>query len=88
MLVPLIVLWICGLGHAEKMFTPGPAMSTFPPQENEAIRSALSTAPTDRIVGEFAGAIVGAIKPGRLLALPAAAMIKHPLARAAAPAAV
>ena len=88
MLVPLIVLCKTGLGHDENTLTPGPAMSTFPPQENEAIRSKLSTAPTDTIVGEFAGAIVGATKPGRLLALPAAAMIKHPLARAAAPAAV
>ena len=82
MLVPLIVLCRAGLGQEESTPTPGPAMSTFPPQEKEAIRSRLSRAPTDRIVGEFAGAIVGAITaPGRLLALPAAAMIKQPAAK-------
>jgi hypothetical protein len=77
-----------GLGHEEYTPTPGPAISTLPPQEKVATRSKLSRAPTDTIVGEFAGAIVGAITPGRLLALPEAAMIKQPAARAAAPAAV
>ena len=88
MLVPLIVLCNTGLGHDEKTFTPGPAMSTFPPFEKDATLSALSSAPTDMIVGELAGAPAGLMSPGRELALPAAAMIKQPLAKAAAPAAV
>ena len=88
MLVPLRVLCRVGLRNDENTPTPGPAMSTLPPQEKEATRNRLSRAPTDRIVGEFAGAITGAITAGRLLALPAAAMIKQPAASAAAPAAV
>jgi hypothetical protein len=63
-------------------------MSTLPPFENGATRSALSSAATDMMVGEFAGAPHGAMVPGRLLALPAAATIRQPLANAAAPAAV
>src|SRR5438105_3916170 len=47
MLVPLMVLCKVGRGHDEKIFTPGPAMSTFPPHEKTATRSALSSAPTD-----------------------------------------
>ena len=88
MLVPLIVLCTVGLGQDEKTLTPGPAMSTFPPLEKEATRSALSSAATDMTVGEFAGAPAGLITAGRLLALPEAAMIRHPAASAAAPAAV
>src|SRR5262245_44060996 len=63
-------------------------MSTLPPFENGATLSALSTAPTDTTVGELAGAPAGLITPGRLLALPAAATIRQPLASADAPAAV
>ena len=88
MLVPLIVLCRVGLGQDEKTLTPGPAMSTFPPLEKEATLSALSSAATDMIVGEFAGAPAGLISPGRLLALPAAATIRHPADNAAAPDAV
>ena len=40
------------------------------------------------IVGELAGAPVGAMVPGRVLAFPAAAIIRHPAASADAPAAV
>ncbi|MGB8486467.1 MAG: hypothetical protein WCD67_09395 [Xanthobacteraceae bacterium] len=88
MLVPLIVLCKVGRGQDEKTFTPGPAMSIFPPLENTATRSKLSSAATDMTVGEFAGAPAGLMTPGRLLAFPAAAMIRHPAASAAAPAAV
>ena len=88
MLVPLMVLCKVGLGQDENTFTPGPAMSTFPPSENMATFSALSSAATDIIVGEFPGAPAGLIVPGRWLELPAAATIKQPAAKAAAPAAV
>jgi hypothetical protein len=88
MLVPLIVLWSCGRGHDEKTLTPGPAISILPPFENTATRSELSTAATDMTLGEFAGAPGGWMLPGRLLALPAAAMIRHPALSAAFPAAV
>ena len=88
MLVPLIVLCSVGRGQDEKTFTPGPAMSILPPLEKMATRRFVSSAATDTIVGEFAGAPAGWIDPGRLLALPAAAMIKHPLFSAAVPAAV
>jgi hypothetical protein len=77
-----------GLGQDEKTLTPGPAISTLPPFEKLATLSELSRAATDTMVGEFAGAPAGLIKLGRLLALPAAATIRHPLANAAAPAAV
>jgi len=40
------------------------------------------------MIGEFAGPPAGSIPPGRLLALPAAAMIRQPAANAAEPAAV
>jgi hypothetical protein len=63
-------------------------MSIFPPLENTATRSELSSAATDMTVGEFAGAPAGLMTLGRLLAFPAAAMIRHPAASAAAPAAV
>ena len=86
MLVPLMVLWTLGLGHDEKTFTPGPAISTLPPDEKFAMPRVLSTAPTDMIVGEFAGEPAGAIIAGRLLAFPAAAMIRQPAASALAPA--
>lgn len=88
MLVPLIVLCSVGRGQDEKVFTPGPAMSIFPPLEKMATRRLVSSAATDMIVGEFAGAPAGWIDLGRLLALPAAAMIKQPRASAADPAAV
>jgi hypothetical protein len=87
-LVPLIVLCNPGRGHEENVLTPGPAISILPPQEKDAMRKVLSTAATAITVGEFAGDPVGAIRPGRLLAFPAAAIIRHPAARAAAPAAV
>ncbi len=87
MLVPLIVLCKIGLGHEEKTFTPGAAMSTLPPLENTATRSVLSSAATDMMVGELAGAPAGLTMEGRLLSFPAAATIKHPAAKAAAPAA-
>jgi hypothetical protein len=88
MLVPLMVLCKIGLGQDEKTLTPGPAMSTFPASENMATFSALSSAATDITVGEFAGAPAGLIMPGRWLEFPAAATIKHPAAKADAPAAV
>ena len=88
MLVPLIVLCKTGLGHDEKTFTPGPAISTLPPFEKIATLNELSSAPTDMIVGELAGAPAGFITAGRELSFPAAAMIKQPAARAAVPAAV
>ena len=86
MLVPLMVLWSLGLGHEENTFTPGPGISTLPPDEKLAIRKALSIAPTDTMVGEFAGEPAGAIIAGRLLAFPDAAMIRHPAASALEPA--
>ena len=88
MLVPLIVLCRTGLGQDENTLTPGPAMSIFPPFEKLATFNALSTAATDMMVGEFAGAPAGTMRLGRALSLPAAAIIKQPLAKAAAPAAV
>jgi hypothetical protein len=88
MLVPLIVLCKVGRGQDENTFTPGPAISTFRPSENTATRSELSSAATDMMVGEFAGAPAGLMTPDRLLLFPAAAMIKHPAASAAVPAAV
>src|SRR5215207_9311175 len=88
MLVPLMVLCNCGRGHDENTFTPGPAISTLPPSENDATRSELSSAATETIVGEFAGAPAGLMMPGRELELPAAATIRQPAPRAAAPAAV
>src|SRR5678815_4551736 len=88
MLVPLIVLWTLGLGHDENTLTPGPAISTLPPDEKLAMRRALSTAPTDTIVGELAGEPAGAIIAGRLLAFPDAAMIRQPAASARVPACV
>ena len=83
MLVPLMVLCKTGLGQDENTFTPGAAMSIFPPLEKTATLSALSSAATDIMVGELAGAIAGLIRPGRWLSLPAAAMIRQPLFRAA-----
>jgi hypothetical protein len=59
MLVPLIVLCSTGRGQDENTFTPGPAMSILPPFENTATLSALSSAPTDIMVGELAGAPAG-----------------------------
>ena len=88
MLVPLIVLCNVGRGQDEKTFTPGPAISTLPPFEKTATRSALSTAATDMTDGEFAGAPAGLMVPGRLLRLPAAATIRQPAFKAALPAAV
>src|SRR6185295_8315999 len=88
MLVPLIVLCAIGRGHDENTFTPGPAISTLPPFENIASLRALSSAATDMIVGEFAGASAGAMVAGRWLSFPDAAIIKQPFAKAAAPDAV
>ena len=88
MLVPLIVLCKVGLGHDEKTLTPGPAISTLPPFEKMATLSELSSAPTDMMLGELAGAPAGFITAGRELSFPAAAIIKQPFAKAAAPAAV
>src|SRR6476646_2387255 len=58
-LVPLIVLCNVGRGHDEKTFTPGPAMSILPPFEKTATRRELSSAPTDMMLGELAGAPAG-----------------------------
>jgi hypothetical protein len=88
MLVPEIVRWSNGRGHDEKVFTPGAAMSTLPPFENDATLRASVSAPTDITVGEFAGAPVGRMVAGRLLSLPAAAMMRRPRPRALAPALV
>jgi hypothetical protein len=65
MLVPPMVLCKAGLGQDEKTFTPGPAMSTFPPSENDAIFKAVSSAATDKMVGEFAGALAALTMAGR-----------------------
>src|SRR5207244_2162548 len=80
-LVPLSVLCNCGRLNEENTLTPGPAMSTFPRQENGAGWRLMSTAATDMIVGELPGASTG---PGA--ELPAAATIRQPLLRAAWPA--
>src|SRR5688500_9768380 len=74
MLVPLMVLYLTGLGHVEKMSRPVPAISILPRHENDDGTSVRSSEATDMIVGEFAGAIVGAP-----LLFPAAAMIRHTL---------
>ena len=44
MLVPLIVLCNLGLGQDENTFTPGPAMSTFPPLRKTATLRAVERA--------------------------------------------
>jgi hypothetical protein len=64
-LVPLIVLCNTGLGHDENTFTPTAEMSTLPPLEKNAGRSAVSRAATDMIVGELAGAPAGLMMAGR-----------------------
>jgi hypothetical protein len=83
MLVPLIVLYLVGRGHDEKMSRPGPAISSFPALEKDDGARFESSDATAMIVGEFAGAPVGAP-----LALPAAATIRQPLLSAACPALV
>ena len=82
MLVPLIVLYRGGIFQEEKTSRPGAAISILPKLENDDGRRFLSSEATDMIVGEFAGA------PVVDDALPAAAMIRHPLFSAAWPAAV
>ena len=84
MLVPLIVLYLVGRGAAENTSRPGPAISILPMLENVDHPRFGSTEATAMIVGELAGAPVRPAGP----ALPAAAMIRHPLLIAAAPAAV
>jgi hypothetical protein len=83
MLVPLIVAYRRGRGTEENTSRPGPAISTFPTLEKLDSAREGSSDDTDMIVGEFAGAPVG--PPPEL---PAAAMMRQPLLRAAEPAAV
>ena len=82
MLVPLFVPYLGGRGTDEKTSLPGAAISIFPKLENEDGLRVGSNDATDMIVGEFAGAPVAAD------ALPAAAIMRQPLLRAAEPAAV
>src|SRR5215510_6496490 len=84
MLVPLFVPYLVGRGTEEKTSRPGPAISILPMLENCDHPRLLSTDATAMIVGELAGAPVWPRGP----ALPAAAMIRHPLLNADAPAAV
>ena len=84
MLVPLIVLYLVGRGHEENTSPPGPAISILPMLENEFGTKLISTDATAMIVGELAGAPVRPAGPE----LPAAAMMRHPLLMADAPAAV
>jgi hypothetical protein len=84
MLVPDLFPYLVGLGTDENTLSPGPAISIFPDCEKvEGVRLGVSEA-TAMMVGELAGAPVGTWEP----ALPAAAIIKQPLFRAACPAAV
>ena len=82
MLVPLMVLYLLGLGHDENTSLPGAAISTFPKLEKMDGARFVSSEATDIIVGELAGEPVAAPE------LPAAATIRHPLFNAACPAAV
>lgn len=82
MLVPLMVAYFRGMVTEEKTSRPGPAISILPKLENDDGLRSLSSAATDMIVGELAGA------PVFELALPAAAMIRQPLLSADVPAAV
>ena len=82
MLVPLIILYRVGRGHDENMSRPGAAISILPKLENDDGAKFGSSEATDMIVGEFAG------EPVAEAALPAAAMIRQPLFKAACPAAV
>ena len=84
MLVPLIVRYFVGRGHDENTSRPGPAISILPMLENVDHPRLLSRDATAMMVGELAGAPVSPNGP----ALPAAAMIRHPLLKAAAPALV
>ena len=84
MLVPLLLPYRVGSGTEENTSLPGAAISIFPPLENEDGDRLGSSEATATIVGEFAGAPVGAGKA----TFPAAAMIRHPLFSAAWPAAV
>ena len=84
MLVPLFVPYLVGRGTEEKTSRPGPAISILPMLENCDHPRLLSTDATAMIVGELAGAPVRPVGP----AFPAAAMIRHPLLNADAPAAV
>ena len=75
MLVPLIVLYSRGRGQDERTWTPGAAMSTWPPdaltppQEKGATWPLWSSAPTAMIDGQLAGRPTGLIEVGRLLYL-------------------
>ena len=82
MLVPLIDLYLVGLGHEENTSLPGAAISTFPELEKLDGDKFESSEATDMIVGELAG------EPVVAAALPDAATIKHPLFNAACPAEV
>ena len=84
MLVPLLVPYFVGRGTDEKISRPGAAISILPILENEEGARFMSSDATAMIVGEFAGAPVRPVGPE----LPAAAMMRHPLLRADAPAAV
>ena len=80
--MPLIVLYLVGLGHDEKTSRPGAAISILPKFENDDGARFRSSEATDMMVGEFAG------EPVFEAAFPAAAMIRQPLFKAACPAAV
>ena len=82
MLVPLMIAYRRGIGTLEKTSRPGAAISIFPKFENEEGTRLLSSAATDMIDGELAGAPVWADE------LPAAAIINKPLLRATLPAEV
>ena len=77
-LVPLMVLYRSGRNQEEKTSRPGAAISILPLLENDDGRKFESSDATAIIVGEFAGAPVGAP-----LSLPAAAIIRQPLFNAA-----
>ena len=82
MLVPLIVPWSLGRGTEEKTSRPGAAISILPKFEKDDGVSVWSREATDIMVGELAGA------PVKEVTFPAAAIIRHLLARAEEPAAV
>src|SRR5690554_6087745 len=88
MLVPERVRYLSGMGHAEWMSTPGPAMSTFPEGfisllEKLAMVRFSSKAATAKIEGQSAGLATGLyLSRDRLLWFPAAATSTAPLERA------
>src|SRR4051812_35690086 len=80
MLVPLLNPYLPGRGTEEKTSLPGPAISTLPKFEKEEGARFGSREATDIMEGELAGCPVGPAS------LPAAAIIKRPLVKAAFPA--